>query len=394
MVPRVRVRVLLRVLLLLAAAAVGGAWAQPSCYEDATQPSCETFTHPPAAAAAEVDDLCMMMDWMPGCSVGRECAALAAARGVDNLDANSTRYCASFSVLGDICEADMPMMSGCDNYTALCATPGTVVGQCATEVPVPGLPTTEAAAAHILRVCDSHAMDGCELCTIDRTDLSADPKCDLMGVYASLCLKMPDMAECTDWRLLCESLSTWTAWCPSDDPRAGQPPIMRMYFHTGIVDYVLFYGWVPRTDGQYIATMLAVVALAILYDALRTVRHYTECRWAGLAASPSSARVAPASKAATAAGKDYKPLEDPAGDIGANSGGSTLPGWAPQPFRPTVDLLRALLHACEVLLGYSLMLIAMTFNVGLFLAVVVGAFLGSFLFARYRAYAPAPAACC
>ena len=367
--------------------------AQTSCYENPTQELCATFEHPSNAASAEVANLCMMMDWMPGCSVENECALLAAEVGEDGMDANSTRYCASFSVLADICYADMPMMSGCRNYTSLCAA-GSVVEQCTEQTPLPGLPTTETVALNILGICTSHAMDGCELCTIDAAEPTASPGCDLMTVYSSLCLKMPMMAECAEWQLMCESVSSWSSWCPSSDPSAGQPPIMRMYFHTGIVDYVLFYGWVPRTDGQYIATLLAIVAIAIAYEALRTVRHYCECRWAALAGVQPLAAAGTVPVAGTNA---YEKLNDTASLENAKApvaAGTPYPGWAPQPFRLRVDLLRGLLHATETLLSYSLMLIAMTFNIGMVLAGGVGMFFGAVLFARYRAYQPAAAACC
>jgi copper transporter 1 len=51
-----------------------------------------------------------------------------------------------------------------------------------------------------------------------------------------------------------------------------------------------------------------------------------------------------------------------------------------------VDLARAALQFVETLLSYALMLIAMTFNVGLFIAVLLGIALGTFIFARFRPY--------
>lgn len=383
------------VALVVAAAAAAGAHAA-TCYEDPTQTAmCTNFTHPAPQADAEVANLCMMMGWMAGCSVENECARMReeAAGGGGALDDVTETYCASFSVLADICAADMPGMGGCRNYTALCATPGSVVAQCTEEGPMPGLPTTAAAATGILGICTSHRMSGCELCTIDPDAPGmSDPGCDLVAVYSSLCLRMPDMVECVQWQDMCATVTTWTSWCPSADPGAGQPPIMRMYFHTGIVDYVLFYGWVPRTDGQYIATLLAVVALAIAFEGLRTLRHYLECRWASMAPAR-----APASSTGGGANESspYRPLEESAGGD-AKAAGSLVayPGWAPQPFRLKVDLVRATVSATETLVSYSLMLIAMTFNVGLFLAVVVGVFIGSLLFGRYRSYQPATTACC
>lgn len=55
-----------------------------------------------------------------------------------------------------------------------------------------------------------------------------------------------------------------------------------------------------------------------------------------------------------------------------------------QPFRFGVDFMRAAFQAIETTLGYLLMLIAMTFNTGLFIAVVAGMAIGTFVFARFR----------
>ena len=275
-------------------------------------------------------------------------------------------------------------MGGCTNYTALCAPADSVVMQCDDFPPLPGLPTTAEVQGAISGICNSHNMEGCDTCTID-------PGCDLMAVYSSLCLVMPDMAECASWKTMCETVPSWTAWCPASDPTAGQAPIMKMYFHTGIVDYVLFQGWVPRTNGQYIATLLAIIVIGIVLEGLRTLRHYCECRWAVLpllTGGSSTASTVPKP------GSPYQNLNDLSDGTpaGANAD-KPLPGWAPQPFRVRVDLLRAALSAVEALLSYSLMLVAMTFNVGMFLSVLAGLFIGVFIFGRYRSYQPAKECC-
>jgi copper transporter 1 len=48
-----------------------------------------------------------------------------------------------------------------------------------------------------------------------------------------------------------------------------------------------------------------------------------------------------------------------------------------------VELTRATMAFVETLVGLVLMLVAMTFNVGLFLAVCGGAFFGSLIFGRF-----------
>jgi hypothetical protein len=52
-----------------------------------------------------------------------------------------------------------------------------------------------------------------------------------------------------------------------------------------------------------------------------------------------------------------------------------------------VEIPRATMAFVETLIGLVLMLVAMTFNVGLFLAVCAGAFLGSLFFGRFANFA-------
>ena len=46
------------------------------------------------------------------------------------------------------------------------------------------------------------------------------------------------------------------------------PPTMKMFFHTGLADYVLFEGWVPRTGLQYTGTVIALFFLCVFYEFL------------------------------------------------------------------------------------------------------------------------------
>lgn len=72
-------------------------------------------------------------------------------------------YCGAFSLLGAMC-VDMPDMSGCRSWVALCRTPGSAVQQCADEPPPPGLVLTNEATDRVLEMCGSHSMAGCETC--------------------------------------------------------------------------------------------------------------------------------------------------------------------------------------------------------------------------------------
>ena len=43
---------------------------------------------------------------------------------------------------------------------------------------------------------------------------------------------------------------------------------MKMFFHTGLADYVLFEGWVPRTGLQYVGSVIALFFLSVFYEFL------------------------------------------------------------------------------------------------------------------------------
>jgi hypothetical protein len=58
----------------------------------------------------------------------------------------------------------------------------------------------------------------------------------------------------------------------------------------------------------------------------------------------------------------------------------------------SVDVPRAIFQSIEVIWSLMLMLVAMTYNIGLFLAIPAGAFIGTLVFGRFMAYKP-PASC-
>lgn len=347
-----RFLVTLVLLLLLSALLCLGS---DECVTDPTPSHCTAYTYPDANATADMDSLCRSMGFMSGCTIESLCAS----------DAHQgDPYCQPFSILADVCAGDMPGMSGCARYVSMCHPETSVVAQCDELPPIPGLPTTSQANDAIKSMCGQHSMPGCEECPLSSPGFM---DCDLLSVYSKLCLSMPGMAECAQWSVMCEAIPGWPELCPS----SSQAPIMRMYFHTGILDYILFEGWVPRSDLQYTFSVIAVLALAFLFEALQTFRSYMEFRW-----------------------RWPKEGSEAAGELEAlNKGENAQLAWGAVPFRFGVDLQRAILHTIEVTLGYFLMLIAMTFNVGLFLGVLAGFFLGNFFFARLRVYTAKPSCC-
>jgi len=128
-------------------------------------------------------------------------------------------------------------------------------------------------------------------------------------------------------------------------------PLILFYFHWSISDYVLLRSWVPYDTATYAMTWLAVWLLSVLFEVIKLIRTRYEKKWSQ---------------------PEY----------------STLNGEAENPFRPKVEFLRALIHTTEVAWGFIVMLVVMTFNFGLFLAVLAGAFVGMLLVGRFVQYVP------
>src|SRR5258708_3606939 len=107
---------------------------------------------------------------------------------------------------------------------------------------------------------------------------------------------------------------------------------MRMHFHTGFVEYVLFERWVPKTSSQYAATWFVIVGFGIIYEFIRFVRARLERKWALR------------KKSTIIDQQELSPLSTEA----IIEKGKT-------PFKLGVDIPRALLHFLEVGWGFTLM---------------------------------------
>lgn len=138
----------------------------------------------------------------------------------------------------------------------------------------------------------------------------------------------------------------------------------KFQFHIGHSEIFLFDGWTVTEVGSFIVSTFAVFFAAIIYEGLKYYREklFTDYTHAEIAR---------------------------AGQNGKNEGCST---GCPQPRRKTfkdqifsrLHLLQTALHLIQVILSYFLMLIVMTYNVWLFLAVVLGATLGYWGFGWIR----------
>eukprot|EP00741_Cyanophora_paradoxa_P022906 tig00021525_g22126.t1 len=225
--------------------------ATDACIKDPTQASCSSYVMPASTVAAGIDSLCTAMPFMVGCSLKTACAARSAG--------GSGALCDPIAPMAAVCSNDGTMykMQGCASWNTMCST-GTKVPACPTyAAAVKPLLTTDAVNAHVLGICGSHFMDGCDKCTL-------------------LCAAMPEMPQCQDWAAMCSATpGEWPEWgCPSKggaSPSASSfrpGPSMIMYFHTGINEYILFKQWVPKTDAEFAGACLALFFLAMFHELL------------------------------------------------------------------------------------------------------------------------------
>jgi solute carrier family 31 (copper transporter), member 1 len=259
-------------------------------------------------------------------------------------------------------------MTECGSYTSLCNNPASVVQQCATSPPIPGLPTTAEASDAIRTICQAMPTEACGSCQVADPDL----KCDVLTVYSTLCLAMPTMADCAAWSDMCTSIGGWS-FCGGGHDHAATP-MMLPYFHAGITEYVLFQKWVTSNNAQYFGALVFVFFLSLSLECLQTVRAKLEWRWSQEVEANTDVKSSALNDASAS-------LIAPKVD------------WVAQPFRLKVELGRSGMRVLEGAVDLLIMMVIMTFNVGFFFAILCGLFVGSFALSRHRKYV-AKSSCC
>eukprot|EP01012_Entosiphon_sulcatum_P065758 TRINITY_DN94754_c0_g1_i1.p1 TRINITY_DN94754_c0_g1~~TRINITY_DN94754_c0_g1_i1.p1 ORF type:complete len:371 (+),score=49.16 TRINITY_DN94754_c0_g1_i1:27-1115(+) len=322
----------------------GLAVAQTDCLSDPTSTSCQDYHY--AGSEDDVANLCKQMPGMPGCTLHQLCKE-------SNYQSNP--FCDSFVVLKVLC-TDMPRMKPCHNFTVLCSTPGTHVDEC--QRPIPRVPNSNTTANDIVSICTSMTMDDCSSCKWQGSHSYIN--CDMLTTYSGLCQSMPDMGQCDHWKTMCQDLKTWEL-CYL--PESQQIPIMRMYFHLGQLDYILFKSFVPRSSGQYAAFFALVVVYTIWAEIFKLFRvRISKYLRQDVVEDINS---------------DFA-VKDVTESTGLRNGLVT------KRFPPIlVEIILAVVHVVDMTNGLFVMLVSMTFNVGLFLAILLGYFLGYLLVGRY-----------
>jgi len=136
--------------------------------------------------------------------------------------------------------------------------------------------------------------------------------------------------------------------------------------------------WTPATQPQYAGTCIFLIVLAFIFRFLLAWKAITETRWTLEDQRRNIIIVQPS------AAPPGAPLSDEKRGIPnvAKKPGAPA-GWGGRPWRWSTDLTRACATTVITGVGYLLMLAVMTMNVGYFMSVLAGVFVGELAWGRY-----------
>ncbi|MEW5309347.1 MAG: hypothetical protein WDW38_001241 [Sanguina aurantia] len=103
-----------------------------------------------------------------------------------------------------------------------------------------------------------------------------------------MCLSMPTMKLCSKWTAMCAAdptLYLCTA-SPNSDSSSSSMMMMNMYFNDQRPFFLVFKGWVPTTNSQYIGAWIAVFVLGLTYELIQVMRSYFEAFVTNLLRAP------------------------------------------------------------------------------------------------------------
>ncbi|KAK9374444.1 Ctr copper transporter family-domain-containing protein [Lipomyces chichibuensis] len=151
-----------------------------------------------------------------------------------------------------------------------------------------------------------------------------------------------------------------------------------MSFHTSTFDFLFSRKWTPSSRGQYTGTCIFLIVLAVIYRLTHILKHRTE-RYINARAQQLAGNIATA----------HLKMDVNAGSFEKSTGEATIEPERPlqfrnvRPWRVSMDIPLSLIQLVLSGVAYLLMLAVMTFNVGYFLSVLGGIFLGELLFGRF-----------
>ncbi|RKF80400.1 Ctr type low affinity copper transporter [Golovinomyces cichoracearum] len=165
----------------------------------------------------------------------------------------------------------------------------------------------------------------------------------------------------------------------------GTSMTMGMTFFNGITTKLYISIWAPKSIGAYIATCLFLIALSSMSRFLLAAKLWLETTWTNAELNR---------RYVTAAGKvpisEQISINPEARQMVLSGNGKEEDSIVVQnkafhvrPWRITVDPIRALMDTLIMAVGMLIMLAVMTMNIGYFISVLIGTFIGSIIAGRY-----------
>ncbi|KAI6083331.1 Ctr copper transporter family-domain-containing protein [Hypoxylon rubiginosum] len=146
---------------------------------------------------------------------------------------------------------------------------------------------------------------------------------------------------------------------------------MAMVFFQSVTTPLYSSSWTPQGTGSYAGTCIFLIILGLVHRSLIALR--------SIVFDSSSTRRP--QKTISSDSDEY-----PGSNSELESAGSRIrTEWNSHPFRMVTETARSVLEVIISGIGYLLMLAVMTMNVGYFLSVLGGIFLGTFVAGRFNA---------
>ncbi|KAK3721790.1 hypothetical protein LTR37_002955 [Vermiconidia calcicola] len=151
--------------------------------------------------------------------------------------------------------------------------------------------------------------------------------------------------------------------------------------------------WTPTSTGSYAGTCLFLIVLGFIYRLLQAYRHILELKWHDRAVRRRYVVIAGETAEQREKQLGFSDAEK-SEEAALTTRGveervrvlrSSRRGIETQPWRFSTDLPRACVYVVQAGVGYLLMLAVMTMNIGYFLSVLAGLFVGEISCGRYAA---------
>ncbi|KAK7692368.1 hypothetical protein QCA50_003993 [Cerrena zonata] len=154
---------------------------------------------------------------------------------------------------------------------------------------------------------------------------------------------------------------------------------MNMLWNTQIENTcIVFRSWHISSNTAFVFSCFAIVVLGILYEWLRQAQGQFDVKIAATLSAQGKGKAAAARSGVSGSGRSTPEVDSE--EAGLLTGVRNLKEHTTTPLPVTARASRAVLYGAQVFLSFFLMLVFMTYNAYLILAVVIGAAIGHFVF--------------